>query len=67
MRVIIMRLRVEPDDTDTRSDEEIADSITETLCFPATSPLHGAGIGIATLMPDDAANQAGATVSPATE
>ncbi|HKB40465.1 MAG TPA: hypothetical protein VKD72_28835 [Gemmataceae bacterium] len=44
-RVIIMRVRVEPDDADERSAQEIAEAITDWLV--ETMP-HG-GIGIATV------------------
>lgn len=55
-RVIIMRLRVEPDANDTRSDAEIADAISDELIGSNIS-LPEVGIAIATLMPDDPANR----------
>lgn len=57
-RVIIMRLRVEPDDNDTRSDMEIANAISDQLSdTDGGEALPGIGIAIATPIPDDPANR----------
>lgn len=57
-RVIIMRLRVEPDDNDTRSDMEIANAISDQLIdTDGGEALPGIGIAIATPILDDPANR----------
>jgi translation elongation factor EF-1beta len=47
-RVIVMRLRVEPDDNDTRSAEQIAEDISMKLMDEEYLP--GSGIAIATVV-----------------